>query len=85
MRLACGTNTCLLDLLEGLPVVLLLRFVVLVEKRTLLFSVRAFDVIDALRNNAQTLLQLLLVLLQLRDLDRDEVLRIVRLQFLENN
>ncbi len=52
MRLVRGTNTCLLDLLEGLPVVLLLRFVVSIEKRALLFSIRAFDVIDALRDNA---------------------------------
>ena len=41
--------------------------------------------INTLRNNAEALLQLLLVLLQLRDLDRDEVFGIVRLQFLENN
>jgi hypothetical protein len=83
VRRARGRDARGLDRRERLAVRLLLHLVVLREERPLLLAVRALDVVDALRDDAQALLQLLLLLLELRDLDGDEVLGVVGFQFLQ--
>lgn len=78
VRAARGVPARALHRDERLAVGRLLLRVVLREQRALLFAVRALDVVDALGNDAQALRDLLLLLLELRDLQPDDALRVQR-------
>ena len=85
VRLAVRLEPRLLRRLEHDAVVRLLQLVVLREQRALLLAVRALDVVQALREHAHLLVELLLLLLQLLDLEPHEVVRAETLHVLSQH
>ncbi len=73
VSLAMRLDACLLRCLKCSTVARLLFLVVLGKKRALFLTVGALNVIEALGENAHTLVELLLLLLELLNLETHEV------------
>lgn len=84
MRFARAFNTLGLRALKRCAIVRLLPLVVLREQWSFLLPIRSLDVVDALRDRTQLLVQLLLLFFELLDLQAHKVVRAQILHFLFN-
>ena len=82
MCLPRSLQVSLLGCIEGLAVSLLLLLVVLGKEGPFFLAVGTFNVVNALADDAELLVQIALLLLELSDLDGDETLGIVIFEFL---